>query len=906
MQVERDKQMQSAPFGKQVRDYLRVVGYSQQDLASALALHPVVLSRKLRGTGNAYLTQLEIKRIITLLAEWRALSTRDEVLSLLELAHMTSRSLGDEEWNSPPLSELDQDTSPVASHDSAPPPSSASLSPTAWPSPMTRLIGRQWEIQRLTQLLSSDEVRLVTLVGPGGSGKTRLALELATHLRHVFTQGVYWVALASVRNADLVPVHLLSTLGLRSAPGMSSLRTLIHFLQDQRLLLVLDNFEHLSIAAFVVSELLEAVPGLSVLVTSREPLHLYGEYEFRVPPLALPDLHAMSEPAELSQYAAVQLFVERAQATLPTFTYTAELGQTIAQICISLDGLPLALELAAARVKLLSPAALLHQLQTSRLSLLTHGARNVHPRQQTLRNTLQWSYDLLDPDEQQLFRRLSVFVSDFSLAAAEQVCGQERAARDERSGGKRQDMLEQLTSLVDKSMLQCLEQEGEETLPRFRMLETLREYGLEQLSARQEDAATWRAYSDYYVALAEEAGAYLRDASQQEWVSRLTQEYDNVLNALQWLLATGQGEAAVRLSSAIWEFWWIRGLIDEGLTFLERALATPGDVSKAVRARGLAAAGFLANHLEDLRHAEELLSECVILFRELEDVLALSYVLRILGHAAWGRGEYPLAHTLLEEALHLTRENGDARGVAEALMVLAVVNVAQGDCAQAWTQAEEGVALFLQLGDDMSSTIARITLGWVALSQQDLARARLLVEEALAHSRARNYLYDLAHGLPLLGLIVLWQGETALASALFKECLRLPQQHFYWSFMASSLGSLGAIALRQGDIAQTYSLLKQCRVMDRELIKPSNAATYIVGLAAAVAAQGEPKPAARLLGVLETMCEVTQAVVPLPCHSTRIFTQAALRTQLGEEAYAAAWAEGRLMTLEQALEMPKG
>ena len=655
-----------------------------------------------------------------------------------------------------------------------------------------------------------------------------------------------------------------------------------------------------------MGELLEAVSGLRVLVTSREPLHLYGEYEFRVPPLALPDLQALSDPSELSQYPAVQLFVERAQAALPTFTYMADVGRTIAQICIALDGLPLALELAAARVKLLSPAAILRQLQTSRLSLLTQGARNLHPRQQTLRNTLQWSYDLLDAHEQQLFRRLAVFVSSFSLAAAEQVCGQEWAAQNARSGGKKQDMLEQLTSLVDKSILQCLEPEGEEALPRFRMLETLREYALEQLSARQEDAATWHAYTDYYVALAEEAEAHLRAWAQQVWVSRLTQEYENVLNALQRLLATGQGEVAVRLSSALWEFWWIRGLIDEGLTFLEQALAMTADVSKAVRARGLAAAGFLAIHLDDLRHAEELLSECVILFREMEDVLALSHALRVLGHAVWSRGDYLQAHALFTEALHLSREREDIRGVAEALMLLPLLNVEYGAYALAWTQAEEGVALFLQLGDDMSYTISRIVLGWVAASQQDLARAHLLVEEALAHARERNYLYDLAHGLPLLDLIVLWQGETATAEALFKECLQLPQQHFYWSFMASSSGSLGAMALHQGDVAQTYSLLEQCRAMDRELIKPSNVATFILGLAAAVAAQGEPRRAARLLGVLEALCEATQVVVPLPCEGTRIFTQVALRAQLEEEAYAASLAEGRLMTLEQALEMSEG
>jgi non-specific serine/threonine protein kinase len=234
------------------------------------------------------------------------------------------------------------------------------------------------------------------------------------------------------------------------------------------------------------------------------------------------------------------------------------------------------------------------------------------------------------------------------------------------------------------------------------------------------------------------------------------------------------------------------------------------------------------------------------------------------------------------------------------------MHVAQGACAQAWAHAEEAVALFLHLGDDMSATLSRITLGWVAASQQDLARARLLVEEAVVRSRARNYPYNLAYGLPLLGLIVLWQGETALASALFKECLQLQQQLFYWSYMALASGGLGAIAWRQGDIAQTAALLEQCRARDKERSKPSTVATYIVGLAAAVVAQGEPGRAARLLGVQEAMCEATQAVVPPPCQETRIFTQAALRTQLGEEAYAAALAEGRSMTLEQALETSEG
>jgi tetratricopeptide (TPR) repeat protein len=464
-------------------------------------------------------------------------------------------------------------------------------------------------------------------------------------------------------------------------------------------------------------------------------------------------------------------------------------------------------------------------------------------------------------------------------------------------------MLEQLGSLVDKSMVQCLAPEGEEGLPRFRMLETLREFGLEQLAAQQEEAAAWRAYTDYYVALAEAAETHLQNAPEQAWVLGLTQEYENILNALHWLLATGQGEAAIRLSSALERFWWMRGLLNEGLNFLEQALATPGDVSRAVRAKGLAAAGFLAIHFDDMRRAEEMLSESVLLLRELEDVRAMAFALGLLGYAAWGRGEYPLARTLLEEALHLVRKHGDDRHTADALIGLTFVYVAQGDYAQAWAHAEEAIALSLHLGDDLTATLSRITLGWVAASQQDLARARLLVEEAVARSRTRNYAYNLAYGLPLLGLIVLWQGETALASALFKECLQLQQQLFYWSYMALASGGLGAIAWRQGDVAQTYALLEQCRARDQQRSKPSTVATYIVGLAAAVAAQGEPRRAARLLGVQEAMCEATQAVVPPPCQETRIFTQAALRIQLGDEAYAAACAEGRSMTLEQALEM---
>src|SRR6266404_9907360 len=400
--------MDVAAFGGKVQEYLRGSGYTQKDLASALSLHPKVLSRKLHGNEDARLTHVEVRRIITTLASLQAIVTQDEVIQLLALAQMQPSSFSADEWQSPPLSQL------VAKKSVQPQPFRDSMpeKPTRrhnLPAPVTRLIGREWAVERLRRLLGRDEVRLVTLVGPGGSGKTRLAIDAAGALADAFAQGVCYVGLSGVRDPSQVPMCIIQGLGMTPAPSKPLIQSLTAYLHEKHLLLVLDNFEQVAQAANTVGELLAAAPGLKILVTSRVVLHLYGEREFSVPPLDVPDLNLVTSAAELAQYAAVQLFVERAQAVEFDFALTDENAGSVAQICVKLDGLPLALELAAARVKVLPPAILLDRLTEARPSVLTGGARDLPSRQQTLRNTLTWSYNLLPPGEQRWFARLGVF-----------------------------------------------------------------------------------------------------------------------------------------------------------------------------------------------------------------------------------------------------------------------------------------------------------------------------------------------------------------------------------------------------------------------------------------------------------------------------------------------------------------
>jgi predicted ATPase/class 3 adenylate cyclase len=564
------------------------------------------------------------------------------------------------------------------------------------PVQLTSLIGREQEIAALCALLQRTDVRLVTLTGTGGIGKTRLGLQVATDLLGTFVDGVYFVPLAPVSNPTTVISTIAQWLGLeRRRTGQlprldqEHMEYLQTFLRDKHVLLLLDNFEQVVTAAPDLVDLLAACPYLKILVTSRAVLHLSGEYEFGVPPLALPERTHLGVNEDLAQYAAVALFLERALAIKPDLPLTKANLRAIAAICLHLDGLPLALELAAARIKLLPPRALLQRL-THRLTVLTGGTQDVPARQQTLRNTITWSYDLLDEAEQQLFRRISVFVGGCTLEAIETIAGAFVAGTA--------SILDGVTSLIDKSLLQQTEQEEEE--PRLIMLETIREYGLEALSAHGEEEVTRQAHAAYYLALAEMAEPHYGGPEQTVWLGRLEREHDNLRAALLWSLEQAETEEArprieiaLRLGGALRRFWLVHAHVTEGRNFLEQALAASEKTTAPVRAKALIATANLAVAQNDYERTEVLTQQSLTLFRELGDQPGIAFSLQLLGSALWNRGNPAAGRSLTEEALTLFRKIGDKSQTAWALTQLALLDSSQGQYSRAYTLFEEGLAL---------------------------------------------------------------------------------------------------------------------------------------------------------------------------------------------------------------------
>jgi len=767
------------------------------------------------------------------------------------------------------------------------------------PTQLTPLIGREQEVAAACGLLRRSEVRLLTLTGTGGVGKTRLALQVANALVEDFADGVSSVPLAPIRDADLVLPTIAQALGLREGAAGSFLDLLQAVLRDKHLLLVLDNFEQVLPAAPQLLELLAACPGLKLLITSRAVLHVQGEQEFPVPPLALPNLKQLPEPEMLADYAAIALFLQRAQAVIPRFELTAANARPIAEICVHLDGLPLAIELAAARIKLLPPQALLARLGR-RLEILTSRARDVPTRQQTLRNTLTWSYQLLDASEQRLFRRLPVFVGGCTLEAVEAVCGE----RDDGAGG----VLDRVASLLDKSLLQQSGQEGGE--PRFVLLETIREYGLECLESCGELEATRTAHAEYYLVLAEEAAPHLRGAEQARWVAELEREQENLRAALSFLLeravgGTEQAAHALRMCTALFWFWYIRGYVREGRTFLERAMANSEGVGAHVRANALFAAGHLAYALDDYEQVEACLEESLALFRALGDTRGVATSLKVLGGAAWTRSQYARACSLLEESGVLYKEVGDSAGRVDYLADLAHVYASQGEYDRAGALLEEGLVLARALDDPGR-------MGWMLYHlarlrfevQGDLDQARALAEESLALWQEVGHTWGTGNLFSLLAEIVLRQGEEARARALAEESVvLLKERGDRWATVQALLGSVRVLAV-QGDLDEARRLSQESLAVLLEVGNKEFIAACLEGLGEVVAAQGEHAWAARLWGSAETLRKAIGAPMP-PVYQVG-YEQALAHAcaQVGEQAFAAAWAEGRSLTPEQVVATP--
>jgi predicted ATPase/DNA-binding CsgD family transcriptional regulator len=774
------------------------------------------------------------------------------------------------------------------------------------PAQLTSLIGRAHELQALCTLLRQPEVRLVTLTGTGGVGKTRLGIEVATDLLDDFADGVCFVSLASISNPDLVTATIAQRLGIQEA-GEQSVAELLHaYVRYKRLLLLLDNFEQVAAAAPRLVDLLVGCSGLKILVTSRAVLHIRAEREFPVPPLALPDLTHLPESHILSQYAAVALFLERSRAVNPDFQVTPAHSRIIAEICVRLDGLPLAIELAAARIKLLSPPTLLARLE-HRLQVLTSGARDVPLRQQTLRHTLAWSYDLLDAEEQRLFRRLSVFVGGYTLEAVEGLY----TALGETPAG----VLDRVASLMDKSLLRQVEQEGQE--PRLLMLATIHEYGLEVLASSGEMASIRRAHAEYYLRLSEQAELELGGPQQAAWLERLEREHDNLRAALSWSLEqAGNKEAiegehykelALRLGGALRRFWVVHGYISEGRNFLERALTVgmplaSTRIGASVQAKALIVAANLAFIQSDYERAEPLFQESLALYRELEDQPGVAFALSLLGSVAWTKGDMAAARTLTEEALAIARKVDDMERIATSLFILGLLSSSQGEYARASALFEESVATHRALRNKRGIAHSLSQLAQVLLvSLADQAKVSPLLEECLTLSQELGFKEGIAAYYCVSGQLALSRKDIVTARSLAEKSVALYRELGHRHGTANSLALLGGVLATEGDYAAAQTLFEQSLAISCELNEQWVATVYLVNLGEVVAAQHKLAWAAQLWGAAEVLRDAFSVPIPLAQRADYERSLSAARVHLGERAFAAAWAQGRAMTPEQAL-----
>ena len=643
-----------------------------------------------------------------------------------------------------------------------PPLKSLSAWPNNLPLQLTSFIGRAQEMAEITRLLST--ARLITLTGAGGCGKTRLALQVAATLLGNFEDGVWIVDLSALSDSALVPQAVTSVLSVPEQPGRTLAEALVSFLRSKSLFIVLDNCEHLLIGCAQLAEaLLRACPSLRILATSREPLNIGGEVSFRVPSLSVPEVETMFSPGYLMQYEAVRLFIDRAKVAQPEFELTTRNALAIAHICRRLDGIPLAIELAAPRVRVLSVEQIAERLD-DRFSLLTAGARTALPRQKTLRATMDWSYGLLSEKERTLLRRLSVFAGGWTLDAAEAVCG--------RDGMDKHEVLDLLAHLVDKSLVFVDERDSG---PRYRLLETVRQYSRDLLLASGESPAVRRRHLEWFVMLAEQAGPQLQGASQAVWFDRLELEHDNLRGALGWSLENGKARAGLRMAGAVGRFWLMRGYFAEGRRWLEAVLNRSGVAPTAGRAEALKAAGNLAAFGQgDYVSARTFYEESLAIWRQLENRKGIATLLGNIGFVAYCQGDDTSGDAFYDESLALRRKAGDKWGIALVLNNMGSVATRRGAYRAANVLLKESLALWQELGEQYYRALVLTNLGLAACGEGNHQLARSFLRDGLTIRRDIGDNLGIPESLEGFAALAVTLGHARRAARLFgaAEALR--------------------------------------------------------------------------------------------------------------------------------------
>jgi len=814
-------------FGDWLKQRRRALDLTQEELAARIGYSPRTIEKLESGERRAS------KQVIALLAEALNIPS-DEYDSFQEFARIRRTS------NQDGLSGL---------VDAAAPWRARSRHPNNLPAERTGFIGRESAIQAAQGLLLMPEVRLLTLTGPPGVGKTRLGLQLGARLLPTFRDGIYLVSLGSIHDPDMVIHAIARTLQVRGKPGVPVEQQLISYLKEKQLLLLLDNFEQVISTGPALANLLDHAPGLKALVTSRSKLHVYGEHEFPVETLAVPAQEDLDSVDSIMSCEAVRLFNARALAANPAFVIPSQNARDVANVCVRLDGLPLAIELAAAHTREFQPREILEKLD-SRLSLLIGGPRDLPSRQQTMSAAIESSYELLDEDERRLFRQVSVFVGGFTPQGVTAVCIGAKQLEDSRTDF---DPLQSLLSLEDKSLLR---QEGPiDGEGRFEMLETIREYAWNKALECREGNVIFR-HANYYLALAEEAATHLSGPEQVAWLDRLDMEHDNLRLALTTFIRHRDADGALKLGAALWRFWELHSYHREGLKWLERALAVGEDAPPELRGNAANAAGNLA----------------------------------------WSGGDYETARRLHGQALALRRQTGDRLKIASSLNNLGLVAQDQGDQQRARTLYEESLTVCRELDEkaDIASTLNN--LGNVMQNLGDYGSARAMHRESWTIWREIGDQFGVALALNNMGETERHDGNYAVARDLYTESLETYRALGYKQGIAYVLQNMGHVAHRQGDLEGATSFFRECFNLYIELGNEQSIAKPLAGLAGVFSSRGDAEQAAILFGVAEALLEEASfQLYPLD-QAEYDRDIAATRQALDAATFEAAMQEGRLMS----------